>query len=108
MLATTMASASPSAMPCKAANCLRYCASRSAIVAPEKAPASTPTSVIPTCTVGRKVAGWSASSTATAAPLAPRRAMAFSRALRAETTASSDIAKKPLSRISARTMKISR
>ena len=81
--------------------------SRAPSVAPEKAPDSTPTSVMPICTEERNLPGSSASFRATSAPLLPSCAMTLSRAGRDETTASSDIANAPLSRVSTTTMRIS-
>jgi hypothetical protein len=107
MAATTIAIARPLLNGCSAGNSASHAASLLATVAPENAPARMPISVMPICTVGRNVPGASASASAERAPGTPARAMALSLALRAETTASSDIAKKPLSRIRARTMSAS-
>ncbi len=56
-----------------------------------------PMRVMPICTVERKPVGSSASFSARAAPRLPDLAMVSRRARRAETMASSDMAKKPLS-----------
>ena len=74
------------------------------MVAPPKAPAKMPTSVIPTCTVERKRLGVLARESAVPAPLLPASAIWRRRARRAETTANSAMAKTPLRRISSRTM----
>ena len=65
-----------------------------------------PISVMPTCTVERKLVGSSASFSARSAPRLPAFAIASSRARRAETIASSDMAKKPFSTTSTRTITI--
>ena len=83
------------------------CASRAPSVAPENAPDSTPTSVMPIWTEDRNRPGSSARRSAMAAPRLPRSAMTFTRAGRAETMASSDMAKSPFTRIRIRTMAIS-
>src|SRR3546814_2032583 len=56
--------------------------------------------VMPICTVDRKRLGSAANASARLAPLRPAAASAFSRALRAETTASSDIANRPFKQTS--------
>ena len=71
-------------------------------VAPEKAPAKIAIKVIPLCTVERKRPGSAARSSAHCAPLLPLRAIAFRRASREDTIASSLIARTPLRPISAR------
>jgi len=58
--------------------------------------------VIPLCTVDRKRPGSEASFKATTAPALPLLAIAFNRASRAETTASSPIASTPFTATSAR------
>src|SRR5262245_31030395 len=73
-------------------------------VAPLKAPARMPISVMPICTVERKRSGASASSRAARAP-ASLSARCCNRAFRDDTTAISDMAKTPLA-ISNRMMKI--
>ena len=70
--------------------------------APEKAPARIPISVIPVWTVDRKRPGSAARSSAHLAPLLPDLTIAFKRASRDETIASSLIDKTPLRAISAR------
>ena len=67
-----------------------------------------PMRVMPTCTVERKPVGSSASFSARAAPRLPALAMVSSRARRAETVASSDMAKKPLSTTSTSTITMER
>ena len=67
-----------------------------------------PTMVMPTCTVGRKRFGSSASASAVSAPRTPRFCMAINRDRREDTMASSDMAKAPFSRTSSRMIKISR
>jgi hypothetical protein len=54
---------------------------------------------MPICTVERKRFGESASSSAARAPLSPASARCLRRALREETSAVSDMAKKPLRRV---------
>ena len=81
--------------------------SRSPRVAPEKAPDSTPIRLMPICADDRNLPGSSASFSATAAPLLPSAAMTFSRAGRAETTASSDMDSSPFRRTRTMTMTIS-
>jgi hypothetical protein len=73
----------------------------SARVAPPKAQARTPISEIPICTVERNRVGPSASSIAVRAPRSPASARCPRRALREETKAVSDMAKRPLRRVSA-------
>ena len=58
-----------------------------------------PTKVIPICTVERNLPGSPASSSAVAAATLPPSALACRRVCLAETIASSDIAKTPLSTI---------
>src|SRR6056297_842951 len=70
-------------------------ASRVPIVAPENAPARTPTRVIPICTVERNRPGSRARFNAMDAPRSPRSARSFRRPARDETIASSDIARTP-------------
>jgi hypothetical protein len=67
-------------------------------VAPPTAEASVPTSVMPIWTVARKVSGDSLSRMA-AATLADGARMALRRLMRAETSAISEAAKKPFSRM---------
>src|SRR5947207_1553309 len=69
---------------------------------PEKAPAKIAISVMPLCTVDRNLPGSDARSSAQRAPTLPVLAIAFSRASREETIASSPIANAPLTTISAR------
>ena len=78
-----------------------------AMVAPLKAPASTPTRVMPIWTEERNRPGVSISAKAVAAPALPARASACRRERRPETIASSDMERKPLNRISTRTSKAS-
>ena len=59
-----------------------------------------PTSVMPICTVERNLPGSAASASAAFAPALPCWAAERSRAVRAETMASSLMAKTPLSKIS--------
>ena len=105
--ATTMPTPAASAMPSLMPASARNPASRVPRVAPEKAPDRTPTSVMPIWTVDRKRPGSAASLRARAAPLTPLSRMVLSRAGRADTMASSDIASRPLVTISAATMMIS-
>ncbi len=65
-------------------------------LAPEKAPATTPMPVIPTCTVERKRPGSEARSIAVCAPRDPFLAIALSRGLREDTIDSSAMANRPL------------
>ncbi len=74
-----------------------------ASVAPPNTPARMPTSVMPTCTVGRKRCGSSCRASAAAAPWLPARCIACRRVRRDETTASSLMASTPLKRVSRRT-----
>ena len=62
-------------------------------------PLSTPIEVMPTCTVDKNWFGLPSRVSAAWAPLSPASAMAPSRALRLAASASSDIAKTPLSRV---------
>ena len=62
---------------------------------------------MPICTVDRNRPGSAASSSATLAPLRPAFSIACSRGRRADTMASSDMAKTPLSATSARMMTMS-
>ena len=62
---------------------------------------------MPVCTEEMNLPGSSPRRSAVAAPLSPRSARILSRAGRAETTASSDMDRKPLSSASATTIKIS-
>lgn len=82
--------------------------SRAPSVAPENAPDKTPTSVIPIWTVERKRPGFSPSAIAMLAPRLPLSARTLNLAGREETTASSDIARTPLSSVSSTTMIISK
>jgi len=66
-----------------------------------------PIRVIPIWTVERNRSGFSASSSATAAPLSPASARVWSRARRAETTAISDPERTPFATIRRRTIRIS-
>ena len=66
-----------------------------------------PIKVMPICTVDRKRPGSAARSSATFAPLRPAFSMACRRGRRADTIASSDMAKMPLSATSARMMTMS-
>ena len=63
-------------------------------------PLSMPMEVMPTCTDDRNCVGLSSSANAACAPLSPPCAMAVSRGLRLEARASSDMANKPLSKVS--------
>ena len=81
-------------------------ASGSERVAPLKAPAKMPISVMPIWTVERNPVGSSPRRMARSAPRLPALAMVSSRARRADTVASSDMAKKPFSTISTRTITI--
>ena len=62
---------------------------------------------MPICTVERKRPGSEARSSAVCAPRRPARAIAFSRGLRDETIASSDMANTPFSSTSSRMMSTS-
>ena len=79
-----------------------------AIRAPPNTPVSTPTRVMPTCTVGRKCCGSAARLRASAAPGTPFRSSTARRDRRADTRASSLIANTPFSTISRRMITISR
>ncbi|MCY1542553.1 hypothetical protein D9M68_783070 [compost metagenome] len=70
-------------------------------------PLSTPIEVMPICTVDKKRVGSSPSLTASIAPRSPFSICRCRRALRAVTSAISDIANRPFSRISASNMAIS-
>src|SRR5436305_1221239 len=76
---------------------------REVIRAPPNTPASTLTSVMPTCTVGRNRCGSSESSRAVVAPLTPAFSITVRRARRTETSASSLMANRPFSRTSRKT-----
>ena len=69
---------------------------------PENAPLTMATSVMPICADDRNLFGSAASFSAAAAPLLPLAASPRSRGRRDDTMASSDMARKPLSPISAR------
>ncbi len=75
-----------------------------AIAAPPTAPERTPIREIPICTVERNRFGESANSSAERAPLSPASARSLRLPLRAETSAVSDMAKRPLSRIKSTTI----
>ena len=77
---------------------------RSAMVAPLKAPATMPTRVMPIWTVDSSRPGSPVRSSATRAPREPSRTICSSSGRLADTSASSDIARKPLSTISPTTM----
>jgi hypothetical protein len=62
-------------------------------------PLSMPMEVMPTCTEDKNWVGLSSSVSAAFAPLSPDSAMALSLALRLEASASSDMAKTPLSSV---------
>ncbi len=74
MQSTTAPMAMVCPWPASAGNCSSQPPSLWAIVAPPKAPARTPTSVIPTCTVERNLLGSATSLSATRAPRLPRPA----------------------------------
>ena len=103
---TTKVKASGRAMSARRGTRARISVSGSERVAPEKAPAKMPIRVMPICTVERKLVGSSARRMARAAPRLPARAITSSRARRAETMASSDMAKKPLTTTSTSTIRI--
>ncbi len=69
-------------------------------LAPENAPVMIAIRVIPICTVERNLPGSAARASAVLALVEPSSARAFKRAVLAETIASSDMAKTPLSTIS--------
>ncbi len=85
-----------SAMPAERPSSISHCVRRWPSVAPENAPESTPTSVMPICTVERNLPGSAARVSARSAPRTPLAASKESLAGRDETTASSDIDSKPL------------
>ncbi len=70
-------------------------------------PFNKPIEVMPICMVDRKCVGSALSRIAAAASLSPPCACASSRERRAVSSATSDIAKKPLSRISDKTISMS-
>jgi len=107
MSVTTMPTPTMSAMPADRPSSSSHCVSRCPSVAPENAPESTPTSVMPICTEERNLPGSAPSASALAAPLTPRSIIAFSRAGRDETMASSDIDRRPLTQMSTTTTAIS-
>ena len=78
------------------------CATGSPRLAPENAPATIEISVIPLCTVDRNRPGSEARSSEHCAPRFPALAIAFRRASRAETIASSLIDNTPFTATSAR------
>ena len=86
---------------------LNFAASLSAMVAPPKAPARTPTSVMPIWIVERNWLGELARSRATCAPGWPSSAFCCSRARRDATRAISDMASRPFTMIRATMMMIS-
>src|SRR5262249_30008557 len=85
----------------------RTAARRSPSTAPEIAPDSTPTRLIPTWTAERKRPGSAAERRGAAAPGTWRSTRVFRRDGREETMASSESASAPLARMSARTRPIS-
>jgi hypothetical protein len=107
MPSTTRPSESGFAYSAMLGYCERYSASGSAMAAPPNAPASVPTSVMPTCTVARKRSGLSASSSARRAVWSPASARCCSRDLRAETRAISLMANTPFATSSSRTTRTS-
>src|SRR6185312_8917227 len=108
MTTTTMPTPSGLAMAGDNPSLASQAASRSPSVAPEKAPDTTPTRVMPVWTEEMNLPGSSASRWAMAAPRLPLLASSLRRAGREETTASSDIDRKPLSSVSATTTRISK
>ncbi|EKD96983.1 MAG: hypothetical protein ACD_23C01153G0001 [uncultured bacterium] len=70
-------------------------------------PLSTPIEVMPTCTVDKNWFGLSSSVSAASAPLSPASVMALRRDLRLAASASSDMAKTPLSSVKKIISKIS-
>jgi hypothetical protein len=86
---------------------VRVGARRATSEASPKAPLKMLIRVMPTCTVDRKRLGSSASLMAVRAPRLPSPAIFSRRRRLAETTASSDIAKMPLSKMRARMMMMS-
>ena len=80
----------------------------SAMRAPPTTPVSTATRVMPTCTVGRKRCGSSASVRAVVAPTTPLRSSTIRRPRRADTRAISVIENSPFNNISSRTTRISK
>ena len=81
---------------------------RPASVAPDTVPARMPTSVMPICTLDRNRLGSSISLSAARAPLLPRFDRSFNRALREDTTASSDMDNTPLISVSRSTKRSSK
>ncbi len=105
---TTTPSARGPATAATSGNRSSHCSRCEAMRAPPNTPVKTLTRVMPTCTVGRKRCGSSASRRALAAPARPLRSSTARRARRAETRASSLIANTPFSRISSSRSRISR
>ena len=97
MAVTTMANATDVAYGASHVTRVNCSASTSAMPTPPKAPASTPTSVMPTCTVERKVLGLAARSSAARAPASPVSSTRCSSRVRlAVITANSDMENTPL------------
>ncbi len=105
---TTMPTPSPSARPFVTPKSSRKLVNRRPSVAPEKAPDSTPISVMPICTVERNLPGSDASASARREPLTPFSHSPTSRAGREETMASSDMESRPLTTIRTATIPSSR
>src|SRR3954452_25078179 len=99
MSATTTATPTGSAVPGRSPSVCSQPARSPARVAPPKAPASTPISVMPIWTLERKRDWLSSRRNAALAPALPFSAMAARRGRREETRASSARAKKPFSTI---------
>ena len=108
MTPTTMPTPIASARPCDSPASISHAVSRWPSVAPEKAPDSTPISVMPICTVERNLPGSEASASARREPVTPFSTSAASRAGREETMASSDIESRPLTTIRTVTIPSSR
>ena len=105
---TTMSSASSPAKGASVALRSNTGSSRAESRAPPKVPVTMPTSVMPTCTVGRKRCGSSARPSAAEAPRTPLRSSTVRRARRADTMAISLSANRPFIRMSSSVTPISR
>ncbi len=108
MTSTTSSVASSLAAGCSIGTSASSTAMRAETRAPPKVPIRMLTSVMPTCTVGRKVCGSADSFSAAVAPAVPFRSSTISRARRTETIAISLRANRPLMRINSRMIAISK
>ena len=108
MIVTTMAVADTSPARCEIGNVTcNHAESPSLNAASPTMPLSMPIEVMPTCTDDRNCVGFFSSSKAAWAPLSPASAMVCKRIFRLAVSASSDMAKAPLSSVSKMMSRIS-